>query len=110
MFFCLKIFLFQIIFNCFTKYFLQASLRSLMLHDNILDMSEAAVGLLQQLVDSSVKFSISNNPVSCTCSGARALDFYLERAADTRAMTRRCSYGVLSVHPAAAEVVSVAGV
>ena len=97
-------------FIFYPKYFLQASLRSLMLHDNILDMSEAAVGLLQKLVDSSVKFSISNNPVSCSCSGARALDFYLERAADTRAMTRRCSYGVLSVHPAAAEVVSVAGV
>ena len=97
-------------FIFYPKYFLQASLRSLMLHDNILDMSEAAVGLLQKLVDSSVKFSISNNPVSCSCSGARALDFYLEHAADTRAMTQRCSYGVLSVHPAAAEVVSVAGV
>merc|ERR1711862_796348 len=40
------------------------SLESLMLHDNILDIS---VGFLHQL--SNVRMNISNTPLVCTCSG-----------------------------------------
>ena len=64
------------------------SLESLMLHDNILDIS---VGFLHQL--SNVRMNISNTPLVCTCSGRNMLKNVIVRDHSHH----KCSYGAFSV-------------
>ena len=64
------------------------SLESLMLHDNILDIS---VGFLHQL--SNVRMNISNTPLVCTCSGRNMLKNVIVRDHSHH----KCSHGAFSV-------------
>ena len=69
--------------------FLPDSLKSLMLHDNILDIS---VGFLHQF--SSIRMNLSNTPLVCTCSGRNVLRNSLFR---DHSHIHKCSYGAFSV-------------
>ena len=67
------------------------SLKSLMLHDNILDIS---VGFLRQF--SNIKMNLSNTPLVCTCSGRRMLrSFYVRDL--SHLLSSQCSHGAFSV-------------
>lgn len=67
------------------------SLESLILHDNILDIS---VGFLHQF--SNVRMNLSNTPLVCTCSGRKILKSAFIRD-NSQILSNKCSYGAFSV-------------